>query len=82
MKTAGRVLQTGPNTLHIDDHHVHDTGHEGQFLLHVTARQWDTVTHHDLVGSAADAGQLNPLGPNGLGFLGQILILTDCRDDV
>ena len=45
-------------------------GHHGQLLLEEVAGDGDAVPHEDFVGRAANAGQVDALGPLGLG-LGQ-----------
>ena len=47
------------DALHVDDHHLHRAGHDGQFLLQEVAGDRQPVAHQHFVGGAADAGDVD-----------------------
>ena len=68
VKTFLQPGQRGENALDVYQHHVDRAGHDGQFLLEEIAGDRYAVTHEYLVGRAANAGQVDPLGPFGFCF--------------
>jgi hypothetical protein len=54
------------DALHVDDHRLDGAGEHGQLLVQEVARRRDAVAHEDLVGGAADAGEVDALRAGGL----------------
>ena len=67
------------DALHVDDHRLDRAGQDGQLLVQEVAGRRDAVAHQDLVGGAADAGQVDALGALALG-LGDQLGVARRRD--
>ena len=75
VEVLGQVLQSRHPALHVDRHEVYSTGHDSQLLVQEAARGRDAVAHENLVGGAAQAGNLYALGACLLG-LGDELRVT------
>ena len=60
---------TGHDALHVDEHRLHGPGGDGQLLLQEVARDGHALPHQDLVGGAADAGDVDAAGALLPGFL-------------
>ena len=50
------------DALHVDDHRVDHAGEHGQLLVEEVAGRRDALAHQDLVGGAADAGEVDARG--------------------
>ena len=72
VELGGDAGQRLHDALHVDDHGLDRAGGDGQFLGEEVARRRDAVTHENLVGRAADAGQVDALGALALGVLEQL----------
>ena len=68
-KQLGGLVTAGHDALDVDEHHVHGPGGDGQLLLQEVAGDRHAVPHEDLVGGAADAGEVDAVQrPPALAF--------------
>jgi hypothetical protein len=75
VEALGHVGQVLEHALDVHHHGVAGAGDDGQFLLQVGAGLGYPVALENFVGRAADAAQLNALGPLGFGVLDDFRLL-------
>ena len=68
------------DALHVHHHRLDRAGQDRQLLVQEVARGGDALAHHDLVGGAADAGQVDAVRALGLGVGDQLGVLDRGHD--
>ena len=67
METLGQRAECREDALHVDDDSFAGARQNDVFLLQEVTGHRDTLTHGDFVARAADAGDVDALGADGLG---------------